>query len=96
MEKLEFTIGDLTRILRESAGASEDIDLDGHILDTEFTALGYDSLALMETGSRIERQYAIRLGDEALATAATPRDLLETVNTQLAGRDAALEGSRAS
>jgi minimal PKS acyl carrier protein len=79
-----FTIDQLRRILREGAGADEGIDLDGDILDTGFEELGYDSLALLETGSRIEREYGIRLGDAVLTGAETPRALLAAVNAHLA------------
>ncbi|AUY52698.1 acyl carrier protein [Streptomyces sp. CB01881] len=78
-----FTLDDLRRILLEGAGAEDGVDLTGDIIDTEFTALGYDSLALLETSGRIEREYDISLDDSAVADAATPRGLIDTVNTQL-------------
>jgi act minimal PKS acyl carrier protein len=81
---MELTIDDLKRILRESAGEEEGIDLDGDILDLTFEDLGYDSLALLETGSRIEREHGIELEDTAITVAETPRVLLTVVNEQLA------------
>lgn len=81
---MQFTLDDLKRILLASAGADENVDLDGDILDLTFDALGYESLALLETGSRIEREYVITLDESALADATTPRQLLNVVNTQLA------------
>lgn len=81
---MQFTLDDLRRILLASAGADENVDLDGDILDLTFDALGYESLALLETGSRIEREYVITLDESALADATTPRQLLNVVNTQLA------------
>ncbi|MFF4949556.1 acyl carrier protein [Streptomyces chattanoogensis] len=78
-----FTLDDLRRILREGAGTAEGTDLDGDILDAGFEELGYESLALLETASRIEREYDIALDDTALADARTPRDLLEAVNARL-------------
>jgi act minimal PKS acyl carrier protein len=81
---MELTIDDLKRILRESAGEEEGIDLDGDILDSTFEDLGYDSLALLETGSRIEREHGIELEDTAITVAETPRVLLTVVNEQLA------------
>ncbi|MFE9255388.1 acyl carrier protein [Streptomyces sp. NPDC006879] len=83
MSTQAFGIDDLKRILLEAAGADEGVDLDGDILDTEFLALGYESLALLETGGRIEREYGITLDDDALTDAATPRALLDVVNAQL-------------
>jgi act minimal PKS acyl carrier protein len=83
-----FTIEDLKRILREGAGADEGVDLDGDIADVEFGSLGYESLALLETSSRIEREYGIRLDEEAVATANTPRALVDLVSTELLTADA--------
>lgn len=76
----EVTIEDLKRILRESAGADENVDLDGEILDTDFDVLGYDSLALLETAARITREYGVTLDDEAATSARTPRRFLKVVN----------------
>ncbi|OAR24061.1 actinorhodin polyketide synthase [Streptomyces sp. ERV7] len=84
-----FTLEDLKRILLEAAGADEGVDLDGDILDTEFEVLGYESLALLETGGRIEREYGISLDDDALTDATTPRALIEVVNAQLSSASAA-------
>ncbi|OEU85658.1 actinorhodin polyketide synthase [Streptomyces abyssalis] len=83
MSEREFTLADLKRILFEGAGA-EGAALDGDILDTSFDALGYESLALLETGGRIEREYGITLGDSVITDGATPRALVEAVNAQLA------------
>jgi acyl carrier protein len=73
-------LGELRRMLAESAGVSQGVDIDGDILDTEFQDLGYDSIAIMEIASRITSQYGIRIDDEVLAGAATPRRLLDLVN----------------
>ncbi|MDT0566718.1 acyl carrier protein [Streptomyces sp. DSM 3412] len=78
-----FDVGDLRRILREGAGADENVDLEGNILDLDFEDLGYDSLARLETGGRIEREFRIKLADETLTEVATPRALIEAVNAQL-------------
>jgi act minimal PKS acyl carrier protein len=84
MTKQEFTLDDLRQVLRTSAGAEEGVDLDGDILDTNFEDLGYDSLALLETESHIKREYGIRLEDDSLTAAPTPRELLTTVNARIA------------
>ncbi|MCX4591795.1 acyl carrier protein [Streptomyces sp. NBC_01549] len=84
MTMQQFTFEDLKRILLAGAGAEEGVDLDGEILDTSFEDLGYESLALLETGSRIERQYGITLDDDALTDSPTPRSLIEAVNARLA------------
>jgi act minimal PKS acyl carrier protein len=79
----QFTVDDLRRILREAAGADEGVDLDGDILDVDFPSLGYDSLAVLESGSRIEREFGVRLDDGTLTDAGTPRALIEAVNSVL-------------
>ncbi|EHM27507.1 MULTISPECIES: acyl carrier protein [Streptomyces] len=83
MPATPFTIDDLKSILREGAGADEGVDLDGDILDAEFDALGYESLAMLETAGRIEREYGISLDEEIFADARTPRALIALVNGQL-------------
>ncbi len=80
MPSPEVTITDLKRILRSAAGADENVDLDGDILDVEFRTLGYDSLALLETTARITQEFGIKLGDDVAATATTPRAMLAVVN----------------
>ncbi|MFC8846786.1 MULTISPECIES: acyl carrier protein [unclassified Micromonospora] len=79
----DFTIDDLRRILHAAAGTDESIDPATDIHDTTFDDLGYDSLALLEAGSRIEREYGISLDDSAVIEAGTPRCLLTAVNTRL-------------
>ncbi|TDC97198.1 acyl carrier protein [Actinomadura sp. 7K507] len=88
MNQAEFKIDDLRRVLTEAAGTPEEVDLEDDILDMEFDVLGYDSLALQETGSRVERAYGIELEDEAIVDARTPREFLSTVNMRLADMDA--------
>ena len=83
MATKEFTLNDLKRILLEGAGMAEGVDLDGDILDTDFDELGYESLALLETSGRIEREYGISLDDTAVTESGTPRALLDVVNAHL-------------
>ncbi|MGW0499657.1 acyl carrier protein [Streptomyces sp. NPDC003007] len=83
MSAHEFTVCDLKRILREGAGADESVDLDGEILDIDFESLGYESLAMLETGGRIEREFDVTLDDDTLTDARTPRALIEAVNGAL-------------
>ncbi|MEG3631650.1 acyl carrier protein [Streptomyces poriticola] len=83
MSDKEFTIEDLKRILLEGAGADEGVDLDGDILDTDFEELGYESLALLETGGRIEREYGISLDDDVFTDNRTPRTLVAAINGYL-------------
>ncbi|MGF0171730.1 acyl carrier protein [Streptomyces sp. Marseille-Q5077] len=77
----QFGIEDLKRILREGAGGGSVLEAD--ILDISFADLGYDSLALLETGSRIGREYGLEFEDSALVDVDTPRDLVRVVNAHL-------------
>lgn len=79
MTTKEFTLEDLKRILLAGAGADENVDLDGNIIDTEFAELGYDSVALLETVRRIELEHDIVLDDSVLSQTRTPRALLDFV-----------------
>lgn len=84
MATQSFTLDDLKRILLEAAGVDENVDLDDDILDTDFEELSYESLAILETCGRIERDYGISLDDTVVTEARTPRALLDLVNAQLA------------
>ncbi|WP_199510889.1 acyl carrier protein [Nucisporomicrobium flavum] len=78
-----FTIDDLRRILRQCAGEEEQ-SLDGDILERSFDELGYDSLALLETTSRISKEFSVKLSDDIAAEVDTPGELLAFVNEKLA------------
>lgn len=74
------TLADLTRMLRESAGEEEGVDLDGDVIDTPFIELGYDSLALLQVIGQIQREYGIEIPDDAVVDAETPGALLALIN----------------
>lgn len=75
----ELTLDALRKLMREAGGVDENVDLDGDILHVSFADLGYDSLAVLEIGSRIEREYGVTMPDSALADISTPHQLLEFV-----------------
>jgi minimal PKS acyl carrier protein len=77
----QLTLDDLRNLMREAAGDAG--YLDGDILDVSFNEMGYDSLALMEAVARVERQYGVKIGDDAAANIESPRDFLELVNKKL-------------
>lgn len=77
----EFTTGDLAGVLRESAGDDEATELSLGALDVPFEDLGYDSLALLQTASLIERKYGVEIPESE--TFVTPRELLDYVNDHL-------------
>ncbi|WP_329171043.1 acyl carrier protein [Streptomyces decoyicus] len=76
----QVTLTDLTRMLRESAGEEEGVDLDGDVIDTPFIELGYDSLALLQVIGEIQREYGVEIPDDAVVDAETPRALLDLIN----------------
>ncbi len=81
----QFTVGDLLRCLREGAGADDQMDLDGRdVTDTPFAELGYDSLAMLELVSRIEREYGVALPDGEVEKKETPGEVVAYVNSRLA------------
>lgn len=80
----QFELDDLKALLRECAGQEEGVDLDGDVVDVPFAELGYDSLAILQTTGRIERDFGVALDEEALDEADTPRAYLELVNRALA------------
>lgn len=76
---MPFTVEDLRRILRESAGHAPENDF----VDIAFDELGYESLALLETSSRIEREYGITLDDDTVTSVRTPRELIQLVSASV-------------
>jgi minimal PKS acyl carrier protein len=78
----QFTLDDLRRVMRVCAGEDAASDLDGDIAQRPFDELGYDSLALLETASRIEREYRVALPDDLLGDIHTPADFVALVNRQ--------------
>lgn len=84
MTRKELTIDDLKTILQAAAGVDERVNLDGDILDVEFTDLGYDSVALMETGSRIQREFGVTFDEDTIMSTTTLRAFLAVVNKSLA------------
>jgi act minimal PKS acyl carrier protein len=84
MERLELK--HLVTLLRECAGEEEWADLDGDIMDELFLDLGYDSLAVLQTTGRIEREYNVTFDEEAIDAAETPRQYLALANSLLSTR----------
>ncbi|MEV0467260.1 phosphopantetheine-binding protein [Nocardia tengchongensis] len=83
---MSMTIDELRRILVECAGGDETApELAGDISEVGFEELGYDSLALIETASRIERDFGVKIPEDRLVEVKTPAELIGIVNGQLAG-----------
>lgn len=80
-----ITRQDLRRIL-EGPGSEADAAVweAAGTLDTPFSDLGFDSLALLEMAVRIEQEYTVAVPEEAVENLATPRAVLDFVNRRLA------------
>jgi act minimal PKS acyl carrier protein len=79
----ELTLDALLETMRQCAGETDAGVPDADLMDVPFLDVGYDSLALLETAARIEREYGISLSDDTVVTATTPRVLLRIVNQTL-------------
>jgi act minimal PKS acyl carrier protein len=77
-----FTIDDLKRVLAQGAGLDGSIDLD-QAHGTSFAELGYDSLAMLETAARVEREFAVSLDESQIADTETVQGFIDSVNGSL-------------
>ncbi|MGJ3560472.1 acyl carrier protein [Streptomyces sp. INA 01156] len=66
------TMNDLKRALEEGSGVDEGVNLDTDLETMAFSELGYDSLAVLETGLRLGRENDIELDDSVFADLDTP------------------------
>lgn len=80
----ELTIDELKGFLLRAVGDDESIDLSGDILDANLTELGFDSLAIIDTTSRLEQHFKIKLPESETSGIETPRNFLDLVNQQFA------------
>lgn len=76
----QMTLDDLRYLLVSVAGDSGVSTLEDDISDADFTDLGYDSLALMETAAAIRQGYGVTIPDAVLFELRTPRQMLDAVN----------------
>ncbi|WP_328335952.1 MULTISPECIES: acyl carrier protein [unclassified Streptomyces] len=77
------TLDELKTMLQEAAGVDESVDLDGAVLDTPFSSLGYDSLAMLELATRIQNQLSVPIPDDHIEFMTTPRAVLEYIDGHL-------------
>lgn len=76
-----FTLGELKKIMLEAVGEDESIDLDrGDVLDTPMADLGFDSLAVMDVATGIQRALGVRIPEGGVDEMTTPRQTLLYVN----------------
>jgi act minimal PKS acyl carrier protein len=78
-----LTMTDLQRLLVASAGAPEGVAPGADISDVPFEDLGYDSLALIETVTKMSREVGVAVDHTDLIAVPTPRQFLAGVNAQL-------------
>ncbi|MEU3861291.1 acyl carrier protein [Streptomyces sp. NPDC028722] len=78
-----FTLDELRSMLQESVGVDESVDLGGDILDTPFSSLGYDSLAMLEITARIQHDLGVAVPDEHMELMTTPRAVLDYIDHHL-------------
>ncbi|MGX5694239.1 acyl carrier protein [Dermacoccus abyssi] len=79
----QITMADVKRALQEGSGVQEGIDLDRDLAVMSFRDMGYDSLAVLETGLRLSRENDIQIDDEVFTDLETPQQLLDEVNLAL-------------
>lgn len=82
---MTMTITELGRILVECAGGDEVSELREATAEVAFDDLGYDSLALIETASRIQRDYGVQIPEDLLVEVKTPKELIDIINDQMRG-----------
>ncbi|QIS18297.1 acyl carrier protein [Nocardia terpenica] len=71
---------DVLAALIASAGEPEAQVRAEELLDTTFEELGYDSLALIESVSRLEKRFAVTIPDDLVMDCRTFRELVERAN----------------
>ncbi|MGX4692060.1 acyl carrier protein [Streptomyces sp. JNUCC 63] len=79
-----MTFEDLKAIVSRCTGELDGLDLTEADLGTSFTEIGYDSLAVLEIASQIQREYGLQIPDEAIETMDSPKAVIDYVNTSLA------------
>jgi minimal PKS acyl carrier protein len=74
---------ELEDIMRKCAGEDESTQSLEQAPDLPFDELGYDSLALLETLSRIKRDYGVEISEDDFGEVKTPQELVDLVNRRL-------------
>lgn len=77
----------LLTVLADCSGNQELVGIGNDALDTDFDALGLDSLAVLESVARIGREHGIHISDEEVHDLGTPLALLNRLNQAQSGGD---------
>ncbi|MEV4517941.1 phosphopantetheine-binding protein [Dactylosporangium sp. NPDC049525] len=86
MSQTSISIDELRELLITCAGGDD--ALQGDLTHASFDELGFDSLALIDTASKLKRDYGVLIPDEQLLELHGPTELLTAVNEQIAGQPA--------
>jgi minimal PKS acyl carrier protein len=73
-------MAELAGILRECGGEDTGTALVPELLDTPFHELGHDSLTVLQAMNKVGRTYGVRLPEELMLDADTPRLLLQIID----------------
>ncbi|MDQ7803510.1 acyl carrier protein [Amycolatopsis sp. A133] len=76
----ELTLDRLHRMMREIAGTDEPVDPGADLGDVEFADLGYDSLVVLETVTRLGRDLGVQVPDDVVAGFTTPNEVVAYVS----------------
>lgn len=79
----ELTLDRLKELMLRCSGGDDSVDLSGDIAERPFRDLGYDSLAVLELASQLQREYGLEIPDEAIEEMSSPAAVLGYVNRQL-------------
>ncbi|MDJ0362343.1 acyl carrier protein [Rhodococcus sp. H29-C3] len=79
----EATMEDLKTALADGSGVTDGVDLDRDIHLLTFDELGYDSLAVLDAGTRLGRDFDLEVEDAVLSNVVTPVQLVDAVNAKL-------------
>jgi len=82
-----FGLEDLKRLLTSDSNTSDGSEITESSLTDEFTELGYDSLALLELVSKVEREFGIKLPDDALENMLTPKSTVDYISARIAEKE---------
>ncbi|KUO15292.1 acyl carrier protein [Streptomyces dysideae] len=79
----EFTLDDLFRIISSATGEPLDSASPEELQNTAFGELGVDSLALLETATRVELETGVTIQDSEVPRLECPRSFLDYVTERL-------------
>lgn len=82
MSSISFV--DLKAIMSRCIGGLDGKELTEADLTTPFIDIGFDSLAVLEIASQLQREYGLQIPDEAIEEMDSPKAVIDYVNASLA------------